>query len=82
MTHSLIENILTVLDFEMIFPPEIFVVEGVVLVEKDHVVGQFFDATEIGCIDERSGGCNLFVVAVKTYNDWNDGMVHHSEEPT
>ena len=81
MTHASIEILFAVAHLKVRPPPEIFIVQRVVFVKLNQVFRQLLDVGEIRGIDKGVRRRNLFVVVVKAHDDWNDWMMHHSEEP-
>lgn len=81
MTHPFVEVLLAVTHFKMGFPPKVLIVQSVILVEKNHVVGQIFNMFEIGHVNEGMSRCYLFVMIVEANNNGDYGLVHHTEKP-
>ena len=81
MTHAYISVFLAVAHLEMRLPPKIFVIQSVIFVEQEQVVGQLSHVFKFGDVDERMRWRYHFVVVVKSENDGYYWAVHHSEEP-
>ncbi len=52
-THAFLPVVFAVMNLEVRFPPKIFVVESVIVVEKNQVVGQRFRVFKFGRVNER-----------------------------
>ncbi len=81
MTHANVDILLFVAGFKVRLPPKVLVVQRVVPVEEDQVVGQLPHIFKFCRVDEGMRWRNLVVVVVKTKDDRDYWTLEHPEKP-
>jgi hypothetical protein len=79
MTHAIVY--VDVTHFEMRFPPKVFVVERVVIIQKNQIIGQLFYIFKFRGIDEGMGRRNFIVMIVNSVDDRDYWPMKHIEKP-
>jgi hypothetical protein len=81
VTHANVNIFLLVSGFKVGLTPKVFVVQRVVFVQENQVIGQFPHIFKFGRVDERMRRRNLVVVIVKSVDDRDYRTMKHAEKP-
>jgi hypothetical protein len=81
MTHPDAVIFWAVSHLEMRFPPKVFVVQLVVLVKKNHIIGQLFHIFKFRRVDEGMRRRNFIVVIVNSVDDRDYRPMKDIKEP-
>jgi hypothetical protein len=82
VTHANVDVLLFVPRFKVRLPPKVFVVQRVVPVEEDQVIGQLPHIFKFCRVDVGMRWRNFVVVIVKAEYDWDDRTMKHPEKST
>jgi hypothetical protein len=66
----------------MRFPPKVFVVERVVIIQKNQIIGQLFHIFKFRGVDEGMRRRNFIVVIVNFVDDRDYRAMKHIKKPT
>ena len=79
MTHAIVY--IDVPHLEMRFPPKVFVVERVVIIQKNQIIGKLFYIFKFRGVDEGMLRRTLIVMIVNSVDDRDYWPMKHIEKP-